>query len=122
MLSDSNYINFEWDENKAYTNEQKHKVSFESATEVFSAPHARVVADLKHSGNKELEDMPEVDFSKSISNPYVGRTRKRVTINIDTGTVEYFKNEANETGLPYQTLINMYLGQCVREGKHLTFV
>ena len=74
-----------------------------------------------YAKDKELEDMPEVDFSNSVSNPYAGRTRKRVTINIDSGTIDYFKNEAVETGLPYQTLINMYLGQCVREGKHLTF-
>ena len=71
---------------------------------------------------KELEDIPEVDFSNSIPNPYIGRVRKRVTINIDGEIVDYFKNEAKQTGLPYQSLINMYLGQCVREGKHLSFV
>ena len=70
---------------------------------------------------KELEDMPEVDFSNSVQNPYASRTRKRVTINIDGSTIDYFKQEAKETGLPYQTLINVYLGQCVKENKHLTF-
>ncbi len=71
---------------------------------------------------EELEDMPEVDFSDSIANPYANRVRKRVTINLDGSTVDYFKQEAMQTGLPYQTLINVYLGQCAREGKHLTFV
>jgi predicted DNA binding CopG/RHH family protein len=41
---------------------------------------------------------------------------------LDGSTVDYFKQEAMQTGLPYQTLINVYLGQCAREGKHLTFV
>ena len=71
---------------------------------------------------EELKDMPEVDFSDSIPNPYANRVRKRVTINLDGSTVDYFKQEAMQTGLPYQTLINVYLGQCAREGKHLTFV
>lgn len=69
-----------------------------------------------------LNDMPaEVDFSSSVPSPYVGKVRRRVTINIDGGTIDYFKAEADRTGVPYQTLINMYLGQCAREQKHLQF-
>ena len=69
------------------------------------------------------DDMPaEVDFSNSMPNPYVGRVRRRVTINLDGDTVNYFKAESGRTGVPYQTLINVYLGQCAREGKHLEFV
>ena len=48
--------------------------------------------------------------------------RKPVTMNIDVATIDYFKEESRRTGVPYQTIINMYLGQCAAEGKHLTFV
>ena len=56
-----------------------------------------------------------------VAHPYVGRVRRRVTINIDGETVDYFKAESARTGVPYQTLINVYLGQCAREQRHLEF-
>ena len=47
------------------------------------------------------DDMPaEVDFSNSMPNPYVGRVRRRVTINLDGDTVNYFKAESGRTGVP----------------------
>lgn len=68
----------------------------------------------------ETDDMPaEVNFSESAPNPYVGRVRRRVTINIDGETIDYFKAEAARTGVPYQTIINLYLGQCAAEERHL---
>lgn len=71
---------------------------------------------------RESMEMPaEVDFSESVPNPYVGRVRQRVTINIDSATVEYFKAEAARTGVPYQTIINLYLSECREQGKHLAF-
>ena len=63
----------------------------------------------------------EYDFSNAVPNPYVGRVRRRVTINIDGETVDYFKAESARPGVPYQTLINVYLGQCAREQRHLEF-
>jgi len=67
-------------------------------------------------------DMPnEVDFSKSVPNPYADRVRRRVTINIDSENIDYFKAEAKRTGIPYQTIINMYLTECREQGKHLAF-
>ena len=42
-------INFEWDDNKAFSNKLKHNVSFERAIDVFTDPYARVVPDDKHS-------------------------------------------------------------------------
>ena len=64
----------------------------------------------------------EYDFSNSRPNPYVERLRKPVTINLDVANVEYFKDEAARTGLPYQNIINMYLTECREQGKHLAFV
>lgn len=61
----------------------------------------------------------EYDFTDSVQNPYAGKVRRRVTINLDGEMVDYFKEEARRTGVPYQNIINLFLGQCVREGKHL---
>lgn len=47
------YIDFEWDDDKAFINEQKHGVSFEDAIDVFSDPFARVVPDVIHSQTEE---------------------------------------------------------------------
>ena len=45
-------------------------------------------------------------------NPYVPRLKKQVTINIDSSTIDYFKSMAAADGIPYQTLINLYLRDC----------
>lgn len=50
-------------------------------------------------------------------NPYTNRLKKQVTINIDNDTIDYFKSESEKTGLPYQTLINLYLTDCASK-KH----
>lgn len=46
----------------------------------------------------------EYDFSKARRNPYLRRLKKRVTIRLDEATIAYFKELAEETGIPYQTL------------------
>jgi uncharacterized protein (DUF4415 family) len=43
-----------------------------------------------------------------------------VTIRLDQDTVKYFKRLAEETGVAYQTLINLYLRECVSTGKRLS--
>jgi len=57
-------------------------------------------------------------------NPYVEKTKNKqqVTINLNTTTVSYFKEQSKECGVPYQVLINLYLDQCVKEKKQLKFV
>ena len=54
----------------------------------------------------------EYDFSKSVPNPFVKLTKKQITIRLDEDTISYFKNLATEKGIPYQSLINLYLGDC----------
>ena len=51
-------------------------------------------------------------------NPYANKLKKQITINIDNSTIEFFKAESEETGIPYQTLINLYLRDCVKNNKH----
>ncbi len=51
--------------------------------------------------------------------PDAANTKKQITINLNASTVEYFKKEAGETGIPYQTLINLYLTDCAVKKKKL---
>lgn len=60
------------------------------------------------------------DFSKAKRNPYARRLKKQITIRLDTDTLGYFKDLAEETGIPYQTLINLYLRECASTGKKLS--
>jgi predicted DNA binding CopG/RHH family protein len=53
------------------------------------------------------------DFSKSVKNPYARRMKQQITIRIDQEAVSYFKKMAAERGIPYQSLINLYLLDCV---------
>jgi uncharacterized protein (DUF4415 family) len=62
----------------------------------------------------------EYDFTDSVRNPHATHSRKRVTIRLGTDVIEYFKAMAKETGVPYQSLINLYLRECAHSGKKLT--
>ena len=53
--------------------------------------------------------MKEYDFSKGKRNPYAKQLKKQVTINLSEEAILYFKEQSKETGIPYQTLINLYL-------------
>jgi predicted DNA binding CopG/RHH family protein len=61
----------------------------------------------------------EYDFSKAKLNPYVKKLRKQISIRIDTDTIEYFKKQANTTGISYQNLMNMYLSDCAAHDKKI---
>ncbi len=61
----------------------------------------------------------EYDFSKAGPNPYAKRLKKTVTIRLDDSSLDYFKRMAEESGVPYQTLINMYLRDCADTGRKL---
>ena len=53
-------------------------------------------------------------------NPYANRLKKQITINIDSSTIDYFKAQSEAVGIPYQTLINLYLKDCVNNNRRLT--
>ncbi len=59
----------------------------------------------------------EYDFSKSVKNPYAKHLTKQVTLRLGTDVIAYFKDLADETGIPYQSLINLYLQDCVHKKK-----
>ena len=58
----------------------------------------------------------EYDLSKlrSRKNPYASKLKKPVTIRLSEDVVDYFKSMASEAGVPYQSLINLYLRDCLR--------
>ncbi len=47
------------------------------------------------------------------------KLKSRITINLDVETVAYFKEQAAASGIPYQTLINLYLGDCAKNKRQL---
>ncbi len=69
---------------------------------------------------REVFDMKaEYDFSNARKNPYAKKLKKQITINIDSDTVDYFKSQSETSGIPYQTLINLYLSDCALNHKQL---
>lgn len=61
----------------------------------------------------------EYDFSNSRRNPYAKKLKKQITIKIDEDVLDYFKLQSENSGIPYQTLINFYLSDCVAQKKQL---
>ena len=61
----------------------------------------------------------EYDFTNARKNPYAKKLKKQITINIDSDTIEYFREQAEVSGIPYQTLINLYLADCANNRKQL---
>jgi uncharacterized protein (DUF4415 family) len=60
------------------------------------------------------------DFSKAKKNPYAKLLKKQVTIRLDEQTLDYFRSLSAELGIPYQTLINLYLRDCAASRKKLS--
>jgi len=64
----------------------------------------------------------EYDFDKMAGrrNPHTKNLKKQVTMRMGVDIIEYFKNLAEETGVPYQNLINLYLRDCIQSNRKLS--
>ena len=62
----------------------------------------------------------EYDFSRGRRNPFASRLKRQVTIRLDDATIKYFKSLSRQSGIPYQTLINLYLRECAITQKKLS--
>lgn len=62
----------------------------------------------------------EYDFSQSVKNPYINKLKKQVTIQLEEEVADYFKALAEETGISYQSLISLYLQDCVKSQRKLS--
>ncbi len=63
--------------------------------------------------------LDEYDFSDGRKNPYAAQLKRQITINIDGNTIDYFKTLSETVGIPYQTLINLYLRDCAANNRKL---
>lgn len=61
----------------------------------------------------------EYDFSKARKNPYAAQLKKQITIRLDEEAITYFKGISEQIGIPYQSLINLYLKDCVANKRKL---
>ena len=61
----------------------------------------------------------EYDFTNAQLNPYIKKLRKQISIRIDIDTINFFKKQAEETGIAYQNLINLYLSDCAVHSKSI---
>ena len=81
---------------------------------------------MKKTKEKEVLDLEDdmleeydIENLNPRPNPYAKLFKKQMTININYETINYFKKEASLIGIPYQTLINLYLTDCVKKKKKL---
>lgn len=134
-------IRFEWDDNKAAINEAKHHITFSEASTVFADENAILFDDPNHSqeeeppekqprmkqlnttkltkGGKSMEKEYDIEKLNPRKNPYAKRVKKQITINIDGDTIDFFKAKSEKCGIPYQTLINLYLSDCKEQNREL---
>ncbi len=75
--------------------------------------------NLNENSMRNLTMRKSYDFSKSVKSPYAKRLKKQITIRLDENTILYFKNMAENKGIPYQSLINLYLRDCATEHREL---
>lgn len=66
--------------------------------------------------------LQEYDFSNAKKNPYAKKLKSQITINIEKSTIDYFKRRAADTGIPYQTLINLYLTDCAKQNREVSVI
>jgi uncharacterized protein (DUF4415 family) len=74
----------------------------------------------KSAGDKDIRASYDFGTMKARKNPYAKMLKQSVTIRLGRDTVRYFRGMAAETGVPYQSLINLYLRDCAAKGKRLS--
>jgi predicted DNA binding CopG/RHH family protein len=61
----------------------------------------------------------EYDFTAARKNPYAAQLKKQITIRLDEESISYFKSISQDAGIPYQSLINLYLRDCAASHRKL---
>lgn len=61
----------------------------------------------------------EYDFTAAKKNPYAAQLKKQITIRLDEESIGYFKSISEDAGIPYQSLINLYLRDCAASHRKL---
>ncbi|AWW49451.1 BrnA antitoxin family protein [Polynucleobacter paneuropaeus] len=60
-----------------------------------------------------------LEFFKETKNPYVSQSKRSITIRLDEDAIAYFKSASERVGIPYQSLINLYLRDCASSNRKL---
>ena len=68
---------------------------------------------------ERLSMRKEYDFSAAKKNPYAAQLKKQITIRLDEESIGYFKAISQDAGIPYQSLINLYLRDCAATHRKL---
>lgn len=71
------------------------------------------------NNTRSIDMRDQYDFSNSVPNPYVKKSKKQITIRLDQDVIDYFKQLSEQNGVPYQNLINLYLKDCAQSHKEL---
>lgn len=61
----------------------------------------------------------EFDFTKARKNPYASQLMKQISIRLDEDLIGYFKGISQQVGIPYKSLINLYLRDCAAHTRKL---
>ena len=85
-------------------------------TEIEQVLNLRVQFQLEPKVMRENYDFSKMKGKK---NPYTKYLKQPVTMRLDKDSIAYFKGLAEESGIPYQTLINLYLRDCASKERKL---
>ena len=66
-----------------------------------------------------MRDEYNIDELNPRKNPYAKKLRQQITINIDCKVIDFFKQMSANSGIPYQTLINLYLSDCMNQNRKI---
>ena len=66
-----------------------------------------------------MKDQYDFSTMKSRKNPYIAKLKKPVTMRLSEDVIDYFKAMAENAGVPYQSLINLYLRDCVAQHRKI---
>ncbi len=67
-----------------------------------------------------MRDEYNFEEMKGRKNPYAKHLKKQITLRMGVDVIKYFKDQAEETGIPYQNLIDLYLRDCVQHKRKLS--
>ncbi len=80
----------------------------------------RIISARKAAPREGCHMRKEYDFSEARKNPYASQLKKQITIRLDEESITYFKSISEEVGIPYQSLINLYLRDCAVSSRKLS--
>jgi len=77
----------------------------------------RLNVKARSMGVAEMKAEYDLSKLKSRKNPYASQLKRPVTMRLSQDVVDYFKGMADEAGVPYQSLINLYLRDCLANNR-----